>query len=212
MHRLELLPILLVAISSNTDNLVVGIAYGMRNVRVPLLSNLFIAVFTGVATLASMLAGRHIAGYMPAQLASLVGGSLIAGIGSWALVQAMRSPDAARETVATRMPRPRGALGRLLSVLKDPVSADCDRSGHIDLKEVCLLAVALSLNNVGNGFAAGMAGMNPLFTMTAVMLCSVALLGAGITAGHYGQRMLGSFARIVSGVLLVAVGVYEIHL
>ncbi len=210
MQRLELVPILLIAISSNADNLVVGTAYGMRNVRVPLLSNLFIAVFTGFATLASILAGRQIAGNMPAQLASLLGGGIIAVIGGWALVEAVLSPAADAATAATRIKRP--GLGRLLSVLKDPVSADGDCSGHIDLKEVCLLAVALSLNNIGNGFGAGMAGMNPLFTTIAVMLFSVILLWAGVTAGHYGQRMLGSFARVVSGVLLVAVGVYEIHL
>jgi putative Mn2+ efflux pump MntP len=38
------------------------------------------------------------------------------------------------------------------------------------------------------------------------------MLWAGLSAGHYGQRMLGGFARVVSGVLLVAVGVYEIRL
>ena len=210
MHRLELVPILLVAISSNTDNLVVGIAYGMRHIRVPWLSNVVVAVLTGFATLASVLAGQRIAGYMPAQMASLLGGGMIAGIGGWTLIQAVRAPASEARTATTSINR--AALGRFFSVLRDPVSADCDRSGHIDVKEVCLLAVALSLNNVGNGFGAGMAGMNPVFTTMAVMLCSVILLWAGVTAGHYGRRILGSFASIVSGLVLVAVGLYEIHL
>jgi len=211
MHRLELIPILLVAISSNTDNLVVGTAYGIRNIRVPLPSNLFIAVFTGVATLASMLAGQRIGSYMAPQLASFLGGGLIAGIGAWVLLQSARSPASGTRNTAAWC-QPAGGLGRLPFVLKDPVSADRDRSGHIDLKEVFLLAVALSLNNVGNGIGAGMVRMNPAFTTIAVMLFSIIMLSAGVTAGRYGQRMLGSFARIVSGVLLVAVGVYEIRL
>jgi len=211
MHRLELIPILLVAISSNTDNLVVGTAYGIRNIRDPLPSNLFIAVFTGIATLASVLAGQRIGSYMPPQLASFLGGGIIAGIGVWVLVQSARSAASGSESTAT-WSKTGGALRRLFFVLKDPVSADRDRSGHIDLKEVCLLAVALSLNNVGNGIGAGMVGMNPVFTMIAVMLFSVIMLSAGVTAGRYGQRMLGSFAKVVSGVLLVAFGLYEIRL
>ncbi len=210
MYRLQLIPILLIAISSNADNLVVGIAYGIRNIRVPLSSNLFIAVFTGLATFASMLAGQRIGSYMLPQLASLLGGSLIAGIGGWVLVQSVR-PAAPLPEKTAALNKPPSALCRLLSVLKDPASADRDRSGHIDLKEVCLLAIALSLNNVGNGIGAGMVGINPAFTTMAVMPVSVILLWAGVTAGHYGQRMLGGFARVVSGVLLVAVGVYEIR-
>ena len=211
MHRLELVPILLIAISSNADNVVVGIAYGIRNIRVPLTSNFFIAFFSSFVTLVSMLAGQGIGSRMSPQLASLLGGGMIAGIGSWVLVQSARSPVTQTETALARIERPR-ALGQLLTVLRDPAIADRDRSGHIDLKEVCLLAIALSLNNVGNGIGAGMAGINPLFTTIAVMLFSILMLWAGVTAGHHGRRILGSFARVISGVLLVAVGVYEIHL
>jgi len=211
MHRPELVPILLIAISSNADDVVVGIAFGMRNIRLPLPSNIFIAVFTGFITLGSMLAGRGIGYCMQPQLASLLGGGMIAGIGAWVLVQSAQSPAAKTKPALASIKRP-GTLGQLFAVLKDPVSADRDRSGHLDLKEVCLLAIALSLNNVGNGIGAGMAGIDPLLTTIVVMLFSVLMLWAGVTAGHYGQRMLGSFARVISGVLLVAVGVYEIRL
>jgi putative sporulation protein YtaF len=211
MHGLQLVPILLIAISSNADNLVVGIAYGIRNIRVTLPSNLFIAVFTGAVTLSSMLAGQRIGSYMPPQLASLLGGGIIAGIGAWVLVQSALSSASGSERPAARS-ETASSLSRLLSVLKDPAIADRDCSGHIDLKEVCLLAVALSLNNVGNGIGAGMVGINPALTTIAVIPVSVIMLWAGLSAGHYGQRMLGGFARVVSGVLLVAVGVYEIRL
>ena len=211
MRSLELVPILLVAISSNADNVAVGIAYGIRNVRVPLPSNLFIAVFTGCVTLASMLAGQRIAYYLPPQLASVLGGGIIAGIGAWVLVQAARSPATESRTTATRSRLPR-SLSKVLSVLDNPLSVDRDLSGHIDLKEVCLLALALSLNNVGNGIGAGMAGINPTSTTIAVMFFSVVTLWLGVIAGGFGQRVLGSLARVVSGVLLVAVGMYEIHL
>ena len=210
MSRLELVSILLLAISSNADNFVAGIAYGIRNITVPLPSNLCIAVVTGFATLVSILTGQRIGTIMPQQMASLLGGSMIAGLGGWVLVQSLRSPALGSESAAAGGKESSG-LGELLSVLHDPVRADRDRSGRIDLKEVCLLAAALSLNNIGNGIGAGMVGMNAVLTTIAVVVFSVIMLWAGVTAGRYGQRMLGSFAKVVSGVLLVAVGVYEIH-
>jgi len=211
MHRLELVPILLIAISSNADNMVVGIAYGIRNIRVPLRSNLFIALFTGVLTLVSMLAGQGLRYSMPQQLASVLGGVIIAGIGVWILLQSARLPATASETPAARIRRPK-ALDRVFTVLNDPASADRDLSGEIDVKEVWLLAIALSLNNVTNGVGSGMAGLDPVLTTIAVTAFSVAMLSAGVTAGRYGQRMVGSFAKVISGVLLIAAGIYSIRM
>jgi putative sporulation protein YtaF len=158
-----------------------------------------------------MLAGQKVANHLPPQLASIVGGAIIAGIGAWVLAHAVCSTVVENKTTTSQSWFP-GSLSKLLSVLDNPLSVDRDLSGHIDLKEVCLLAVALSLNNVGNGIGAGMAGISPASTTIAVMFFSVVTLWAGVTAGEFGQRMLGSFARVVSGVLLLAVGVYEIHL
>lgn len=209
MRSPDLIPVLLVAISSNADNVAVGIAYGIRNVRVPLPSNLFIAVFTSCVTLLSTLAGQRIGCYLPPQLANMVGGGIIAGIGVWVLIQSTRSRALDDKTAMAGYIRP-GMLPKLLSVLENPLSIDRDLSGHIDLREVCLLAVALSLNNVGNGIGAGMVGMSPLLIATAVLVFSVITLWGGVAAGCYGQRILGNFAKVMSGVLLVAVGVYEI--
>jgi len=211
MRRLELLPILLIAFSSESEKLGVGIAYGMRNIAVPLKSSFVMAAAGGVATLLSMLLGQRIAYYMPTQLATIAGGGIIVGFGVWTIVEALRSFTPRRKMAATPGSRP-GALKRLFSVAEDPASADRDSSGEIDVKEVWLLAIALSLNNVTNGIGSGMVRLNPVLTAVAVMIFSMVLLWAGLAAGHYGERVLGSFAGVVSGVLLIAVGIYSIRM
>ena len=44
----------------------------------------------------------------------------------------------------------------LWAILGEPVQADTDKSGHIDLKEGTILGLALLLNNLPNGVAAAM--------------------------------------------------------
>jgi putative Mn2+ efflux pump MntP len=56
MRPLHVLAVLVLATSSNFDNVGVGIAYGIRGTCIPFASNLIIAVISGTGTLLSMLA------------------------------------------------------------------------------------------------------------------------------------------------------------
>ncbi len=216
MRKFELLPIVFLALSSNGDNVAVGIAYGLGRINVPLPSNLLIAVVTGAGTLASMWLGQAIGSVMNPGLASAVGGAIIVAIGGWVIFQSIRAAtrdnSALNATIYSgQRPRP-GPLRRLMLVLDNPVGADTNFSRRIELKESWMLAIALSLNNVINGVAAGMLRMNPVLTTLFVMLFSVLTLSAGLTAGYQlGKRWLGSLSGVVSGLLLVALGLYEIY-
>ncbi len=216
MTKFEILPILFLAISSNGDNVAVGIAYGLGRINVPLPSNLLIALVTGVGTLASMWLGQVIGSIMDPRLASVVGGTMIAAIGGWVILRSIRAttPHENVQSVATNSgqnPRP-SALRNFKLVLDDPVRADMNFSRQIELKESWALAIALSLNNIINGVAAGMLGMNPALTTFFVMAFSVITLSAGLAAGdQLGKRWLGSLSGVISGLLLVALGVYEIY-
>jgi len=207
MRKLEWLPIFLVALSSDADSLTVGIACGLRHVTVPLRSNLFIAGINGLATLFAMLLGQRIACYMPPQMAKLGGGSLIAAIGVWIIFQTAQSGAPRQHASAPVRSAP---LNKLFLVLENPASADRDLSGQIDIAEVYLLALALSLNNLTSGIASGILGLNPALTTVMVTAFSVILLSAGVSAGRYGRRMFGNLAGVISGVLLLVVVLYAI--
>ena len=96
-------------------------------------------------------------------------------------------------------------------VLANPLTIDQDQSGQIDIMECWLLALALVLNNLTNGLAAGMIGLSVTVTTIGVSVCSLITLWTGITAGHrYGRRWFGDFAGVASGLLLVVIGTYEL--
>ncbi|MGB8885378.1 MAG: sporulation membrane protein YtaF [Candidatus Korobacteraceae bacterium] len=214
MNWATLLPVLLLALSSNGDNIGVGVAYGVRRINVPLASNFIIALITGAGTLISMLLGQTIGNTMQPKLASVLGGTIIAGIGLWVIAQSTRTAGRRENSgyaLITADGSHLGGFKKLICVLDNPVSADRDFSRHIDLKEGCLLAVSLSLNNVVNGIAAGIVGLAPALTTVLVMIFSMFTLWGGVAAGsQYGRRWLGNFANLFSGLLLLAIGAYEI--
>ena len=216
MHGLHLISILLLAASSTADNVGVGIAFGARRMNVPLVPNLLIAFITGAGTLVSMLAGKTIAGFLTPQTANLLGGLVIIGTGVWVFVQEtrrfLRPGSGEKDRQARGEPVLHGSgPKRLLVILDNPCAIDRDASNRIRLKETLLLGLALTLNNLVNGLAAGIMGLSPTLTTLLVMVFSIPTIWLGIRTGcSLGYRWLGRLAGPVSGVLLVVVGILEI--
>src|SRR5580704_7862071 len=128
MTKLDLLPILLLAISSNGDNVAVGIAYGLGRIDVPLPSNFLIAIVTGAGTLASMWLGQAIGSVMDPRLASAAGGVLVVAVGGWVMLQSIRATTVGKSsrilTMNSEQGRSVSPLGKLMLVLKNPAGLD----------------------------------------------------------------------------------------
>jgi putative sporulation protein YtaF len=213
MSKFDLLPIFLLALSSNGDNIAVGIAYGLGRIKVSFASNLLIAFVTGLSTALSMWAGREIGSVLNPKLAGEVGGALIVAIGVWVILQSSRSVAGSPKSSSARLVRSgtRGTLANVLRMLDDPLGADKNFSRRIEIKEGWVLAIALSLNNTVNGLAAGMLRMNAFAITSCVMVFSVLTLSFGLSAGRFGKRWLGNFSGVASGVILISLGIYEIY-
>lgn len=214
MNRSYWLPALLLALSSNLDNVGVGVAYGIRRVCVPFASNLVIALITGISSLAAMLAGKTIGSYLEPRVAHFLGGALLIGLGIWVAFQESRAVAQHEFPQTAQMNRKTAGssvIGRIGTILDNPFSVDKDSSRHIDRKEALLLGFALSLNNVVNGVAAGIAGLDPLLVTILVCIFSILTIWVGMSAGNrFGSRVAGRFTGVVSGLLLISLGLYQL--
>jgi putative sporulation protein YtaF len=215
MIQVSWLSSILLSLSSNLDNIAVGITYGIRRVRVPFTSNIVIALITGTGTLVSMLAGKTIGNLLNPRAANLLGGTILVGLGSWVVLQQPHSvfnnESPGKPTMTSGIPPEAGLVDRVRMILNNPFSADRDGSKHIDIKEALLLGLALSLNNLINGVAAGIAGMGPTLVTVLVVCFSIITLWCGLSVGgRLGARLLGNYTGVTSGVLLIVLGLYEI--
>lgn len=205
---------LLLVLAANLDNLGVGISLGARKIRLPLTSNLLIALVTSGGTLLSLFAGRWLASFLWPGVTREVGATIITATGLWISYQELaraRRKGAVKKRErkgGTREFSHRNAFLRLKGLLEMPPLADADYSGHIDVKEACLLGGALTLNNFAGGFGAGVFGLDAVLVSCAVIIFSLFFLGVGIRVGQNClSRWLGEWAGVAGGLLLVTVGV-----
>jgi putative sporulation protein YtaF len=197
--------ILGIALANNLDNLGVGIAFGVARIRLGPLINLWIALLTFVMTGVAVLFGNHLGSLLALPLAHALSAAILCGMGIWMLLATPR-PDGPE-----RPPEDAGRVS-LRQILSDPTRADQNRSRDIDAREATLLAVAVSLNNLGGGVGAGLAHLSALWTALSSAMVSFLVVWLGAWAGgRLGGARLGKQAQTIAGSLLVLVGLWQLH-
>ena len=215
MINLQVIPIFLLALSSNLDNVGVGTSYGVRRMNIPFSSNLLIALVTTTGTYLSMTAGSEIGNLISPGISNALGALMIGGTGAWILFRELSrrdegevngSPQQIQEATLSNQ----SIFRKMLTILDNPILADTDFSGHIDFKEGFFLALALTLNNLSNGVGAGLLGLDVALMVAFTAILSILTIWFGIAFGQYSSvHLLGKFAGHISGLILIALGIYE---
>ena len=174
----------LIAAVSNLDNLAAGVALGLRGTRIAPAPNVLIAGVTMVGTAGAITFGHALSRLVGASLSSSVGAVIIVSIG-------VVTVAASRASVS----EPTAGVGRLPGPLQT-----------LSWREAALLAIALSLNNVGTGVGAGIAGVPPLITTLLAGAFSLCCVGGGSRVGRLAGPLAGRHARLVAGLGLVCLG------
>lgn len=210
---------ILMAVALSLDGFGVGLAYGLRRIRIPVNSLIAIAMCTVMAMGISMLFGGWVTLWIELISARLLGASILLTLGIFQLGKAIwnRKEEVFPEAVpAMAMIRPNPVLepvsvlqlrffGLVIQVLKTPDIADVDGSGVISLRESFLLGCALAVDAFASGIGAAMAGMT-ISVIGIVALTQIMML-------RLGQQMAGKIpvnwtnkAEYLPGVVLILIG------
>jgi putative sporulation protein YtaF len=226
--------LLILAFAVSLDGFGVGITYGLRRIRIPLLSVIIIAGCSGLIIFLSMQVGGWLTGFLTEFVARLIGACVLILIGCWALLQWRRgrqnqeSADsqgpsgteieadrelptgdiaAAALVVMVELKR----LGLVIQILRTPQVADVDKSGTISASEAVMLGVALSLDAFGAGLGAAMIGLPALLTSIAIMAASAIFLVGGMRFGFRFSAWKGMQAlSMLPGLLLIVMGIMKL--
>lgn len=187
-----LLPALVFALSANLDSFVVGVTYGLRQVRIGWLPNTIISGIAFACTGASLLVGRWLSTALPFGFTGQLGGIVLTAIGVYYFVRWIwRRLRPARPTGPDQPERP-GA-------------------GTIKPAEAVVLGFALTINNAGLGLGAGLANLNLIASEVLTTVFSVLSLVVGSALGR--RRLahwFGRWAEPIAGAVIVLVGLYEL--
>ncbi|MBE9013057.1 sporulation membrane protein YtaF [Pseudanabaenaceae cyanobacterium LEGE 13415] len=215
--------------SSNVDNFAVAVAYGVKRLRIGWLSNVLIALVSALGTLLSLSVGAAIERYLPNPVANLIGSAMLITIGFWGIWDTLEREKKRNRAKIRQIRRSMVAAGVDMayiphmdaraesidplsyeSYLENPEIADVDRSGEIDVKEAIALSFGLTINNLGTGVGAGISGLNIAFTTLLTFMVSILAVLVGYLLGEqFTTKMTGISAGVLSGVMIIALGVYE---
>lgn len=190
----------LIAFTSNLDNLGVGVTFGIQSIRISTMSNIIIASITMLGTGLAMVLGRIVACAIPASVIDVVGGLVIIGIGVLTVMNAVHAL------------RPMASVAQVLSLNRSSRTLhalfDIESRSAISTREVILLGIALTCNNVATGVGAGASGISPLVTAILSGVFSLLCVGGGCWLGATaGARLIGRFAPLLAGITLVGLGI-----
>jgi len=210
---------MLMAVALSWDGFGVGLAYGLRRIRIPMSSLIAIALCTVFAMGISMLFGSWVTSWLSFIPARLLGATILLTLGVFQLARAIWNgqrdnfPEAV-PAMAVALQKPvlepifrfqLSLFGFVIQVLKTPAIADVDGSGGISLRESLLLGSALAMDAFASGIGAAMAGMT-LSVIGLVALTQIMML-------RLGQQMAGKIpenwitkAEYLPGVVLILVG------
>ncbi|MDR6226576.1 sporulation membrane protein YtaF [Desmospora profundinema] len=211
--------LLILAVAVSLDSFGAGVTYGLRQIRIPILSILIISLCSACMVILAMLGGQWLSQWLPPWAADSLGAVIMIGIGVFALWNAFRKNTEAPVMETPVKPLRQESeqrvftlefrtLGYMVQILRTPAAADMDRSGTISPMEALMLGLALSLDAFGAGFGAALLGFSPWITALMVAGMSGVFLVAGMRAGFRLVQWKGIRAAVyLPGVLLIGIGV-----
>ncbi|MDK2821411.1 MAG: hypothetical protein PWP31_1376 [Clostridia bacterium] len=202
---------LLLALAVSLDGLGVGLSYGLRKIRVPLISLILVSIVSMAASFLSMSIGHFLARIFNPTLAGRLGAIILLILGITIILEAYLKKDEFLTTEETllkfRLPR----LGLVIQILKEPSKADQDFSGSISSREALTLGIALALDALGIGFGAAAAGFSLLWVPIYIGLCQLALVSSGLFLGQKLEvENLGKRGAAIPGLILIALGLWRL--
>lgn len=139
---LGLLSALLFCISANLDNIVIGIAYGTKKIKIEILPNLCIALITAISTLLSMYIGKLLLFIIPVKLTYYFGAILLILLGLYFFIQSFQHLYKSNQKICLT------GLKNVKDMLPYALETDKDHSHSIDLKETLGVSLSLAINNM----------------------------------------------------------------
>lgn len=193
------------------DALAVGVAYGLRGIRLPALSLTFISLTCGLLFGMALGMGGLAAGVLGTAASRWLGGLLLIATGVWVAITPRRSaPRQARQHANL------GDLGLPVRVLRHPEESDLDHSGAISGVEALVIGTALALDSLGVGLASALG--HPSGWWGAALLVALAnglALQLGMTWARFIQRRSRSspelgISEFVPAAILVLLGLLRL--
>ncbi|MEW5921780.1 MAG: sporulation membrane protein YtaF [Bacillota bacterium] len=206
-----LLQLLLLCCAVSFDGLAAGFSYGIRSLRLPLLSLVIISFASAQVMALGMLLGWAVSRYMAMYFSHLLGAIILMALGSLVVWQGILDRKNNRGKKHTYKRKKDSFIQFIKKLIRQPEEADLDHSGSINSREAFFLGLALASDAFGAGVGIGLAGFNLWLTSLLVGCSKFCLIILGLFWGQLSRGKIPLFpAQLIAGLILILLGLFNI--
>lgn len=200
---------LLLVIALSIDSFLASLAYGTENIRIPLRSAILIAsigvLFLGI----SLYTATFIQLFIPKDMCKWISFTIFFIVGMGSIFQGTIKRFL-RKSKQKQLTFAYSGISFVIDVYLDETKADVDHSKYLSLKEAIYLAIALSIDSLGSGFALGVSIHNPIPVLIISFCVGVlAVLGGSFCGEHFISKADYDLSWM-SGILFVILGLSRV--
>lgn len=205
---------LLFGVAASLDALLVGITYGIRKIRIPSRQNLIISLITLLGTCLSILLGSKLEPILPNSLGQRIGSIILILLGAYYIMKHIiaafpKDPSKQQYNEAPLITTCEKKPEQPMFPENTPLTEQLPRT--LSFTESCFLGFTLSLNNMGIGLSASIAGLCLRLAAIVTFACSVLFLLAGNYLGcSFDFPLNEKAADPASGLLLILLGICQL--
>lgn len=217
-------PIFVLAMAISIDGFAVGVTYGIRRIKIGFLPLSLVGSISAMSIYLTSKLGSTLADKIGLELAQKLGSLILIGIGIWVVYLAYinynndkeKYNDLEEKIYHNEVLLPGRELllsfkiksmGLIINILKEPATADFDKSGTINFTEAFFLGLALALDALGAGLGAGLTGYTGLWLPIIIGTITVFFLGGGVLLGHRVGDFLPEHFEIIPGFIIICLGI-----
>lgn len=195
--------VILLGVTLSIDAVFVGITYGIRGTRVPLLSCAVILFFSALYAGIAVLCGSFLKTIISPPIIRAAGALLLALLGVNMIAKAFKAESAEKKKSS--------GLSKIVDlgdqVFKNPNVGDLNDSGDIDVKEAFFLTLALSADALVAGIAGGMLALSVWLFPIVTGVFQTGFLCLGIFLGNSFKkkiRLHDKYISVIAGISIIA--------
>jgi putative sporulation protein YtaF len=198
----------MLAIAVSLDGLGAGIAYGLKKIRIPVVSLMIIGLVTVFAMGMAIGAATWLSSFISLRVAWAIGALLLIGLGIWSILQEWLKqylPEDTQVYPRAELKFDMGVFRMVIQVFKRPTEADVDHSGELNPGEAVVLGLALALDALVAGFGAALAGGISWWTpgVVGVVQLIFITIGTRIAVAAVPPALEKKFPYLPGGILIV---------
>lgn len=201
---------LLLVIAISIDAFAVSVTYGIRKIKIPLVSAMIISLTGTGFLLISLFFAKLFSNFLPPSTCTALSVILLIIIGLTDLFQSSIKSYLRKHKGQANVSFSLFNISFGVDIFLDETKADRDNSKTLSPKEAVMLAIALSIDSLATGFSAGLSLTNiPL----QIIFCFIAGIVFCLTGRLIGEKIQAK-SRIdlswLSGVILIILAITKI--